>query len=626
MRLPGDSACATARRRPKTTSWLLDAAIVSGLCLGVVFVQVAHYRNFHPLLYADYASHFLTAVALHTDLAHGRSFFDALDRVLNSPTEYPPLSYLWTRCVFLVHGVSFDSAFLSQLLWIACIVTTVYLFVANTSGRVVGAVAALLTGTSTSLSFATLRYSPDLALAATALAALYLLSQDAVFEKPALALLFGVALGASLLAKWTALFFLAAPLTLVILRVLAGASPLGRRRFFLLSICIAAATWLMINRWKVNAIPITFAALAVVCVSGFFVWRWAQDPGSKRASYLLAALLTAYLMAVGFYAHMLTAMLTRLSIEQRLIQEMPIAALGTPVLIATTTLLGLPLLLTAGLVCLRRAERCAPGLQLAALAAFFGVGLTLMSKLDSPRYYAPVVPIVIVLSVYWLRQASVLVRAPILGALIALAAVQATLLTYPLRTFMPDKRPYGFLESEANPLAVTTYLDRFVRCGVTEGPDELEPVLQARMSAALQWLDVRFGPRQRIINLVYDKDIDVIRGNVDHMSTWTYDCWQSVAASLEQPVFFRRSSLEGGVFFPEATDNVRVPVARFPTQPNPAVSERCADTDMFLLFSNPAHLPACLRALNVATGKAWHVVHTMAWLEHTMVFFLAPES
>lgn len=131
---------------------------------------------------------------------------------------YPPLFHFsalpWQRLL----GVSEDVAAMTNVIYMAILLLSVYGIGARMFGKHVGLLASCLVSLFP-MSFSMARYFYlDYALTAAVALSVYLLLLTNSFESRKYSLLFGLSLGLGMLIKWLLVFFLLGPLCIILLR------------------------------------------------------------------------------------------------------------------------------------------------------------------------------------------------------------------------------------------------------------------------------------------------------------------------------------------------------------------------------------------------------------------------
>jgi len=130
--------------------------------------------------------------------------------------DYPPLVYIVTYVFIKIFGLSLKTA-LWSIYPFPVLLIIMFFVIGNHFGGKFGGVASALIGTANCyfINFSHL-YMLDVPHAAVVALAFYFLIKSETFEKPVYSYLFGVAMGLSLLTRFTSVFFIVGPLLVLI--------------------------------------------------------------------------------------------------------------------------------------------------------------------------------------------------------------------------------------------------------------------------------------------------------------------------------------------------------------------------------------------------------------------------
>ncbi len=403
---------------------LAAEVVLVGALLGLVLGSIHGRWVAEGLLSREeYAKHLVSAVLMNWSLAESSSFLDGLRTVLLWPGQYPPLAYLGTAAAFRMLGVTEHAAFLSNLAWLFLLLVGVYLFLRPTSGRTVAALAALLTGSSSVMVATVVVYAPDMALATLTFLGLALLAEDPTLSRPGRSLAFGVALGASLLARYLALWYFLLPLA-VVAGVGLWRSGWAERLRFLLGLAVLGGytvRFLEMMRFQ-QALEVQAYALALALPLWFLSRRRLGSGADNRLGNLLGSLVVAWTLSVVVYAHIFPALLQLLGPDamappgRTYVEEFPkYLDMGLHLVF------GFPLVVLVGLLFARQC-RYIPLLAL----SLFSAGYVVVTSPHPyiPYYGAPLVPLAVVLGTGWLPRAPSWLRVPMVAVLFPVGLAQ----------------------------------------------------------------------------------------------------------------------------------------------------------------------------------------------------------
>lgn len=408
------SAPASRYERLFTVLDFVGVALLAGAvtALGILWQRVS------PVPPAgDTADHLLKSLTLYYGVTTG-GLADRLESVLAWRDYYPPLTYGITSLFYLAGGTSMTSALASQGVLVFILVASLFSFARRNWGRVTAWVVALLGGTAPLLLVNVRFYFLELAEACWLAASIELLARSDTFRNRKYSILFGVAIAAGCLTKWTFLWFAVPPLLVTALLALPRtAEGLVRSLRLLAYPVLLAASFLVMKRFYFHDFhgPFTpapgiayhlyflFAALSVML---YFLVRRSR-PGEEGAANFLLSLLPALALAWPWYLQNLDLMLEKMGTHGRtypLEQNLQQAAPQHLAVLANELVLLMPYLLLAGLVFLafRKEDRR----RLAPLLAGAAVGLT-VTVLVMPmgdRYCLPALPFLAILGLSWLHH------------------------------------------------------------------------------------------------------------------------------------------------------------------------------------------------------------------------------
>jgi len=170
---------------------------------------------------------------------------------------FPPLVLLVTNVFFALFGISLDVARWSQQLFTLILIPSVFYIGYRVAGRTAGLLAALVAASSPLMLNTSRGYFLDYGQTALTALAFALLLASEHFSRRSLAVSLGVVVGLAMLAKWSAIIFLAFPLAFLlapslwgILGTVRGRLLLGWSIFYLLA--TAGLAFLFINA-RLNA-------------------------------------------------------------------------------------------------------------------------------------------------------------------------------------------------------------------------------------------------------------------------------------------------------------------------------------------------------------------------------------
>jgi len=155
------------------------------------------------------------SILQHIDV---RSVFQAVTFNDGKWSYYPPLFHFTALPLQRLLGVSEDVATMTNVIYIAILLLSVYGIGARIWGKQAGLLASCLVSLFP-MSFSMARYFYlDYALTAAVALSVYLLLLTQGFESKKYSLLFGLSLGLGMLIKWLLIFFLLGPLCVILLR------------------------------------------------------------------------------------------------------------------------------------------------------------------------------------------------------------------------------------------------------------------------------------------------------------------------------------------------------------------------------------------------------------------------
>ncbi len=427
LRPEGGLLSQNAPRPGRLLAWTAESALVLALVGLILACFWIRWLTDQPLSQAEHAKHLINAVLLYWSQAGAGCTLEWWRTLLLWPSQYPALPFLWTGVAFRLLGVSESSAFVSSLSWLFILLVTVYLFVRKHAGRTVASLATILTGTSSVMVGTVLFYTPDVALTALAFVGLSLLADDPTLSRPGRALAFGCVLGASLLARYLAVWYFFLPVAATAATGLWRASWSDRLRFLLFLALLALFSAVFVTMVDRYPLAVQCDALAVAAIMWFLSRRKLGAGGDNRLGNLLGSIVVAWALAIAAYVHIVPILWPLLGPDT-------MAPPGTTWWdnrhqyqdMATHLLFGSPVLLLVGLSLTIRVRY----LRIIALS-FFSAGILVVTSSHPPLacYAGPLVPLAVVLGTGWLRSVPSLVRVPIVAVLFAVGLAQCACVT-----------------------------------------------------------------------------------------------------------------------------------------------------------------------------------------------------
>ena len=589
--------------------------LVAGFIIGATLaISALRYLQALPLMHGDYAKHFEYSASLHGALSSAPGLWGKTSAAMAWMVDYPPLTYLWTSLLFWRGGPSEASAHLGQLFWLALLLVTTYVAVRGWWGRTAATVALLLCASSIVTAEATSRFSPDLAVAATSFTALCLLARAHELEDARWALATGLFAGLGLLCKWSAAFYLALPAMAVVASCLLKADWRGRLRFGLLAMLLGACVVAACLGARAGPAAAWAWPLLLGTQLAFITLRLLARPSDRPLRNAMGAILTTWVMCAPYYAMALSLLLGRLDSQVRgPMSNVPWEILQTLLAsLAVTAVPGLLLLLPVGtmLVLLRR-DRC-PLSGLSLLALIGGLSLTVLARLQDFRYYAPLVPMAVVLCVGWIAGARSWIRVPLVAVLVTAGLVQGAFLTMAFPDFptystrlAPYVRPYS------------AFSIRFRGPSGEECPDEA--LVRARQERVLERAKVLLPPGP--------SSITVVRDEVNLRSQlYSAEVLQTLEISGGQPVAIEEYLFDGRSLRPrlpiqEALWSLLRMGDRYPGHPYTSTP---LPPDVVLVVVEPRSADAATKAIAEVTGRSWSPAGAFALPGKGIARVLAP--
>ncbi|MCZ7567191.1 MAG: glycosyltransferase family 39 protein [Ardenticatenaceae bacterium] len=220
-----DSSLSTGRFPTTSRAWgetraaaqrWLGAAVVGALTLLYAVVNWAWLRANVVTYGWDRMDHLISTLA-YNDILRSVNLH-SLFAAFAWSDYYPPLVHLVAVAGYKLFGVNEDVAALTNLIYFAILLGAVWNIARRTAGPAVALLATLVVPTFPMI-FAMSRYLYlDFALTGLVAASVATLLASERFTRRGPALLFGLALGAAFLVKWTVAAFLAVPLAVVLWR------------------------------------------------------------------------------------------------------------------------------------------------------------------------------------------------------------------------------------------------------------------------------------------------------------------------------------------------------------------------------------------------------------------------
>lgn len=577
-----------------------EAALVAGACLLVVAAHVTHWWNERPLMCGDNAKHYVTAHGMLASLREASGWSDTLRAVLHPWTEYPPLTYAWTCAVFQEWGASEDIATLGQIAWVVAMAVTIYLFMRHRAGTAVAIIAVLLVATSPVIANAMVHFSPDLPLAATSFAALALLASDPGFTSRRTSISLGLAIALSLLAKWTALLYLAVPLAVATIVTLVAAGSRGRWRFVMLSgvlANLAAAIPFVVAHDAVRAQA--WATIAALLMAGAALHLLGDDADRPLANLFLA-LLMAWALTAGVYAQLAPRLTSRVSLAvfEGVPLHQQLRVLST---VAVAGIFALPVLVPIGLVMLvgKRGQRAFRWIGLAFVS---GLVLTAAAQVPHPRYYAPLIPLAAVLATGWIASLRARSRLVLTTLLLAATIAQSALL------FSGDVAQGGAPRGLSAWLETWSLVDQAETMDI--GP---QPVLRARMAAVIGRLE-GLAPDRCITTLVLD----------DGLVNPPASAWEALSIDEGRPLVVQQLALRDNGFRVEARPWNLHALSRQQARDGGDRGDTGYAADVLLVVASPDRLSSVPERLARETGRRYPRRTELAWPDGIRLLIMQP--
>lgn len=217
--LASDRFPATPRARAETrlaASRWLGAAVVGGLTLIYALVNWAWLRTNVVTYGWDRMDHLISTLA-YNDILRSVNLH-SLFAAFAWSDYYPPLVHLVAVAGYKLFGVHEDVAAMTNLVYLALLLGAVWSIARRADGPAVALLATLIIATFPVI-YAMSRYLYlDFALTGLVAASVATLLASERFTRRGPALLFGLALGAAFLVKWTVAAFVAVPLAVILWR------------------------------------------------------------------------------------------------------------------------------------------------------------------------------------------------------------------------------------------------------------------------------------------------------------------------------------------------------------------------------------------------------------------------
>ncbi|MFH1835778.1 MAG: glycosyltransferase family 39 protein [Methanobacteriota archaeon] len=191
---------------------------------------------------------------------------NACDRfpILNwAKNFYPPGFHTTTIPFYLLFGVSYDSAVLTNILYLLVLIACTYLIAWKIFDEKSGLIASFIISTIPVINVLMMEYLIDFSLTAMVAAGLTALLYTENFRNLKYSLLFGIVFGVGTLVKWNYFMYLIAPFAYTLMIFIKQEIIRGRRYFQARNIVLAALTAILIaSLWYTpGQIQVTFPAV-----------------------------------------------------------------------------------------------------------------------------------------------------------------------------------------------------------------------------------------------------------------------------------------------------------------------------------------------------------------------------
>lgn len=184
------------------------------LILSVLFIIFAAYdyiwivNNNLPPTWDD-AWHLMSSINYYRILVNPG--FDMFDKLVHVDWYYPPFYKFSTAFLYMVFGVSIDTAIMTNIFYLGILIFSTYGIGKILFNRETGLLAAIIVSIYPAVFLYQHIYLLDLGLTAMVAFSCYLLLRTDNFTNRSYSIIFGAALGMTLLVKWTAVFFIMGP-------------------------------------------------------------------------------------------------------------------------------------------------------------------------------------------------------------------------------------------------------------------------------------------------------------------------------------------------------------------------------------------------------------------------------
>lgn len=198
-------------KSPKSHWW--DCLVLFFLAFGVLLFDLHWARLDTRPPHPDMGRHLWTSLA-YLHLFHPEHFY----RLWTNYYFYPPFRYWITIPFYLIFGDNFETAILSNLVFIFILTFSVYGLGKELWGRLTGILAAIFILANPFYVGQFKEYQLDAPLGAMVALSLYLLVKTKDFDDRKYSIWFGVSLGLGMLTKWTFFFAMVLPTALSLVR------------------------------------------------------------------------------------------------------------------------------------------------------------------------------------------------------------------------------------------------------------------------------------------------------------------------------------------------------------------------------------------------------------------------
>ena len=580
--------------------------MVAVLACAAAALHVHHFLGRTTVMMGDYAKHFITASGMYRGLTQAPSLVEQWRAAVTPAIEYPPGPYLWSCATFRWLGVTGDAAALGQVPWVVVTVLAVYAFVRRQAGIAPGAAAALLVATSPIVSSATIHYAPDVVLMATSFVAVALLASDFRFQDRRVSLVLGVAVGASLLAKWSCLALLAPPLLVTGCAVLRTAPATARWRFlFLLALLVASSV--AIPLWSGHdPVPAQAWALAAALPLAVLAVAWLRDATMRPLANLFLVLLVAWSANLGIYSRLAPRLVERLWLQMQIFQEVRIGEGSVMTGMLVCGVFGMSLLLPIGLYHLWLERRPMHPVHVIALAFLGQVAMTAGINLPMARYYAPLVPLVAVLCTWWWPRVPRALQWGLQAVTFTAALLNGILLAMPA-----DSEPQRPPQSQ--------YVRFFTHVDESEdGAISRNAALRTRARGLLSLLQQCVPAGPTILCLVTDNPRDP--------SLVPPETWEALGAEMGLPLIVMEMGYEDGGMKVKANPWNYFDLSRHPHAKGRTNAQRGLPPDVVLLLCHTSAVDTWATRVAAGTGRKWRVARQVPWGSEGVARLLIPEG